>query len=249
MSGKLIRLSRIFQADNRAVVVALDHGQFKHAANGLENMKGIISAVVNGGADGIILNPGPAAQFASVYAGRTALILRVTGASTEHNPKFDYHRRIATVEQAVALGADAVLAMGFIGGEGEARSLALLAQLAGECQHYGMPLIAEMLPVEPDYFYDTGWVRCAARVGYELGADCIKAYFTGAPAYRSVIDSCPVPILIAGGPKVENPLNMVQEALEVGAAGVAFGRNVFESAVPEQEVEKLVAVVHRTPDR
>jgi fructose-bisphosphate aldolase/2-amino-3,7-dideoxy-D-threo-hept-6-ulosonate synthase len=246
MDGKLVRLRRIFQADRRAVVVALDHGQFKHAANGLENMKGVISAVVNGGADGIILNPGPAAQFASVYAGRAALILRVTGASTEHNPEFDYHRRIATVEQAVALGADAVLAMGFIGGEGEAHSLALLAQIADECRRYGMPLIAEMLPVEPDYFYDTGWVRCAVRVGYELGADCIKAYFTGSPAYRSVVDYCPVPILIAGGPKVENPLDMVQQALEAGAAGVAFGRNVFESTVPEQEVEKLVAVVHRT---
>ncbi len=249
MNGKLIRLRRIFQADKRAVVVALDHGQFKHEVDGLNDIREIISTVVDGGADGIILNPGPAAQFASIYAGRTALILRVTGASTEHNPEFDYHRRIVTVEQAVALGADAVLAMGFIGGEGEAHSLALLAQIAGECRHYGMPLIAEMLPVAPDYFYDTGWVRCAARVGYELGADCIKAYFTGSPAYRSVIDSCPVPILIAGGPKVENPLNMVQEALEVGAAGVAFGRNVFESAVPKQEVEKLVAVVHRAPDR
>jgi len=60
MSGKLARLRRIFQADERAVVVALDHGQFKHAATGLEDIKGIISTVVDGGADGVILNPGPA---------------------------------------------------------------------------------------------------------------------------------------------------------------------------------------------
>ena len=248
MNGKLIRLRRIFQADNRAVIVALDHGQFKHAAKGLEDIKGIISAVVDGGADGIILNPGPAMQFTPVYAGQTALILRVTGASTEHNPEFDYHRLIATVEQAIALGADAVLAMGFIGGKGEARSLALLAQIAEECRRYGMPLIAEMLPVEPDYFSDTGWVRCATRVGYELGADCIKAYFTGAPAYRTVVEACPIPILIAGGPKVEDPLDMVRDALDVGVAGVAFGRNVFEAADPKQAVEKLVAVVHRAPN-
>jgi len=244
MSGKLARLRRIFQADERAVVVALDHGQFKHAATGLEDIKGIISTVVDGGADGVILNPGPAAQFSPVYAGRTALILRVTGASTEHNPEFDYHRQITTVEQAVILGADAVLAMGFIGGKGEAESLTLLARIAGECQRYGMPLIAEMLPVEPEHFYDTNWIRCAVRVGYELGADCIKAYFTDAPAYRSVVDACPVPILIAGGPKVEKPLEMVRNALGVGAAGVAFGRNVFEAVDPKQEVEGLVSTVH-----
>jgi DhnA family fructose-bisphosphate aldolase class Ia len=246
MSGKAVRLHRIFRADGRSVVVALDHGQFKHKAKGLDDIGGIIGKVIDGGTDGIILNPGPATQFASIYAGRAALILRLTGASTEHNPDFDYHRPIATVEQAVALGADAVLVMGFIGGAGEARSLELLARIAGDCRSYGMPLIAEMLPVEPDRFYDTEWIRCAARVGYELGADCIKAYFTNAPAYGTVVDNCPVPILIAGGPKVDDPLAMVQDAISLGAAGVAFGRNVFEAANPTQEVEKLVSLVHRS---
>ncbi|MEA3238558.1 MAG: fructose-bisphosphate aldolase [Candidatus Bipolaricaulota bacterium] len=244
MSGKEIRLRRIFRTDGRAVVVALDHGQFKHEAKGLDDIEWIIKRVVDGGADAIILNPGPAKQFASVYAGRSALILRLTGASTEHNPNFDYHRQIATVEQAVALGADAVLVMGFIGGSGEAHSLELLAKIAGDCSRYGMPLIAEMLPVEPDRFNNTKWIRCATRVGYELGADCIKAYFTGESAYKAVIESCPVPILIAGGPKVAEPQDMVRQALGLGAAGVAFGRNVFESDNPTGVIERLVSLVH-----
>ena len=244
MSGEEIRLHHIFREDGRAVVVALDHGQFKHEPQGLEDIKAIIEKVVDGGADGIILNPGPAKQFASVYSGRSGLILRLTGASTEHNPTFDYHRQIATVEQAVSLGADAVLVMGFIGGSGEAHSLELLAKIAGDCRRYGMPLIAEMLPVEPDRFSDTEWIRCAVRVGYELGADSIKAYFTGESAYKSVIDSCPVPILIAGGPKVAKPQDMVRQALELGAAGVAFGRNVFESVDPTGVTQELVSVVH-----
>jgi len=244
MSGKTVRLSRIFRPDGRAVVIALDHGQFKHEAKGLEDINRIIEKTVDGGADAIILNPGPAAQYARVYAGRSALILRLTGASTEHNPNFDYHRAIATVEQAVSLGADAVLVMGFIGGAGEARALELLARIAEDCWRWGMPLIAEMLPVESDQFYDTEWVRCAARVGYELGADCIKAYFTGAPAYRSVIDSCPIPLLIAGGPKVDDPMEMVQDAIALGAAGVAFGRNVFEAEDPVAQTRTLVQVVH-----
>lgn len=245
MNGKVIRLRRIFQADGRAVVVALDHGQFKAPAMGLADLKGIIGKVINGGTDGVILNPGPAKQFADTYAGKTSLILRLTGASTDYNQDFDYHRQIATVKQAVVGGADAVIAMGFIGGKGEARSLELLGRIADECQCCGMPLVAEMLPASLDHFYDTEWVKSAARVGYELGADCIKAYFTGTPGFGEVITHCPVPILIAGGPKVEDPLSIAQEAIALGAAGVAFGRNVFEGDDPIKQVKRLVGLVHQ----
>lgn len=246
MSGKLVRLRHIFREDGRTVIVALDHGQFNAPTRGLINMRQIIEKVIGGGADGVILNPGAATQVADTYAGKTSLILRLTGASTDYNQDFDYHRQIATVQQAVAQGADAVIAMGFIGGKGEARSLELLGRIAGECQHYGMPLIAEMLPAESNHFYDTEWVKCAARVGYELGADCIKAYFTGAPDFGTVIKHCPVPIVIAGGPKVGDPLSIVQEAITLGAAGVAFGRNVFEADDPTRQVEDLVILVHQT---
>ena len=113
MTGTEVRLQRLFREDDRAVVVALDHAQFQGVLPGLQSMRNIVSDVVTGGADGVILNPGAARDCADIYAGRCALIVRVTGASTSVNPSFDYHRQICSIEQAVSLGADAVIAMGF----------------------------------------------------------------------------------------------------------------------------------------
>jgi DhnA family fructose-bisphosphate aldolase class Ia len=244
MTGKCVRLARLFRADKRSVLVALDHAQFHGALPGLESMPSIIENVVAGGADGIILNPGAASACASVYAGQCALVVRVTGASTHRNPSFDYHRSVCSIERAVVLGADAVIAMGFIGGKGEAASLALLAEIAEACSRFGMPLIAEMLPVDPERFQDADWIGLAARVGHELGADIIKAYTTGTDADEKVIHGCGAPFLAAGGPKSADPTELAAHAIGHGAAGIAFGRNVFGADDPRQTVKELVQVVH-----
>ncbi len=249
MTGKLIHMRRLFRGDGRAMVVALDHAQFKGPIQGLVSMPAIVGEVVDGGADGIILNPGAARDCAAVYAGRCALIVRVTGASTEKNTIFDYHRKICSVRQAAYLGADAVIAMGFVGGPGEAASLTLLAQLAEDCSQHAIPLIAEMLPAAPERFGDAEWIAVAARVAYELGADVVKAYTTGTGADATIIGGCGVPFLAAGGAKASDPVNIAADAIQHGAAGIAFGRNVFEAASPRAVVEDLVGVVHGDRDR
>lgn len=244
MTGMKVRYRRLFREDDRAVVIALDHAQFQGALPGLQSMRSIVSDVVAGGADGVILNPGAARDCAEIYAGRCSLIVRVTGASTSYNPIFDYHRQICSVEQAISLGADAVIAMGFVGNDGEAASLALLSEIAETCHRFGMPLIAEMLPAAPDNFQNADWIGLAARVGYELGASIIKAYTTGTAADEQIISNCTLPFLAAGGPKSSNPSEIASKAMTHGAAGVAFGRNVFGSDNPQQVVRDLVREVH-----
>ena len=246
MTGTKVRLRRLFREDGRAVVVALDHAQFHGALPGLESMRSIVENAVAGGADGIILNPGAARNCADIYAGRCALIVRVTGASTSLNPSFDYHRQICSIEQAVSMGADAVIAMGFVGNEGEAASLTLLSEIAEACQLLGVPLVAEMLPAADGKFQDAEWIGIAARVGYELGADVIKAYTTGTDADVNVISGCLLPFLAAGGPKSANPSEIASQAIAHGAAGVAFGRNVFAANSPQEAVRELVKAVHGT---
>ncbi len=246
MTGTKVRLRRLFREDGRAVVVALDHAQFQGALPGLESMRSIVKSAVAGGADGIILNPGAARDCADIYAGRCALIVRVTGASTSLNPSFDYHRQICSIEQAVSMGADAVIAMGFVGNEGEAASLTLLSEIAEACQLLGVPLVAEMLPAADGKFQDAEWIGIAARAGYELGADVIKAYTTGTDADVNVISGCLLPFLAAGGPKSANPSEIASQAIAHGAAGVAFGRNVFATDSPQEAVRELVKAVHGT---
>ncbi|MCK5247716.1 fructose-bisphosphate aldolase [Candidatus Bipolaricaulota bacterium] len=244
MTGMMVRIRRLFREDDRAVVVALDHAQFQGALPGLQSMRSIVSEVVAGGADGVILNPGAARDCAEIYAGRCALIVRVTGACTSLNPSFDYHRQICSIEQAVSLGADSVIAMGFVGNDGEAASLTLLSKIAETCHRFGMPLIAEMLPAASDKFQDAESIGLAARAGYELGASIIKAYTTGTEADKRIISDCSLPFLAAGGPKSANPSEIASTAIAHGAAGVAFGRNVFGADDPQQVVRDLVREVH-----
>jgi len=244
VNGKLIRMRRLFRQDERTVVVALDHGQYKGSIHGLNPLEATVRQVVEAGADGIILNPGAADAGIESYAGSSALILRLTGASTDHNPCFDFHRTILSVDAAVAAGADAVIAMGFVGGEGEAKSLRQLAKAAGDCRHWGMPLIAEMLISAPDKFHDPSWIKLAARVAYELGADAVKVYGASEEGFAEVICDCPIPVLVAGGPGGGDPVAMARKAILDGAAGVAFGRSVFGAVDPASVVRGLVEVVH-----
>lgn len=248
MTGKTVRLARLFRRDGRAVVVALDHAQFKGALPGLTPIARIVEQAVEGRADAVILNPGIVAECLSSLGHGCGLIVRVTGASTDRNPAFDYHRRICSVERAVGLGADAVIAMGFVGGAGEAPSLAQLAEIAEHCEQFGMPLIAEMLPADPERFRDPEWIGLAARAGCELGADVIKAYTTGESVDSDVIRGCGAPFLAAGGPPTDDALRIAKKAMKHGAAGIAFGRNVFGAADPRSAVSELADVVHGAGD-
>jgi DhnA family fructose-bisphosphate aldolase class Ia len=97
--------------------------------------------------------------------------------------------------------------------------------------------------------FDVGHVKHAARVGAELGADIVKVVYTGSVrSFRRVVKGCPVPVVIAGGEKMESDeelLTMVHESLKAGGAGVSIGRNVFQHTSPMRIVEAIGAVVHR----
>lgn len=244
MSGWHIRMRRLFAADGRAVVVALDHGQHKGNLPGLSPFRETIRQVVEAGADGLILNPGAMRMGVEVCDRNVSLILRVTGASTDRDPCFDYHRLILPVEDAVAAGADAVIAMAFVGGKGEAPSLAQLARVASACRRWGMPLIAEMLMSVPERFHDLEWIEPATRVAYELGADVVKVYGASEEGFDKLVRECPVPVLAAGGPGGDDPIALARKVIASGAAGVAFGRSVFGSHDPGTVVRRLVEVVH-----
>ena len=113
-----------------------------------------------------------------------------------------------------------------------------------------MPLLAMMYPrgAKVKDQYDVEVVAHAARVGAELGADMIKTNYTGSPdTFKTVVEGCPVPVIIAGGPKVETDeelLTMVSDAISVGGKGVAIGRNVFQHDNPTKIVRAIASIVH-----
>ncbi|MEM0333499.1 MAG: fructose-bisphosphate aldolase, partial [Candidatus Aenigmatarchaeota archaeon] len=93
--------------------------------------------------------------------------------------------------------------------------------------------------------------RYAARVGAEIGFDVVKTYYTGdKESFSKVVKDCFVPILVAGGPKIEEErefIKIVEDVMSVGAAGIAVGRNVWERNDEEalKILEDLRRIIHK----
>jgi DhnA family fructose-bisphosphate aldolase class Ia len=156
-----------------------------------------------------------------------------------------------SVEDALNLGVDAVVLMAFIGIPVEMKTLRIVAKVAGECYKAKLPLIVEALPgksarIPDDKAPDA--MASAARLGFEHGADLIKTYYTGSvEGFRKVTENCPVPVLIAGGPRmntVEASLGVVQGAMQAGAKGVVFGRNIWQHPDPKGMLRAFQQIIH-----
>ena len=239
VSWRKRRMHHVFGRDGRAVVVAMDGARRGHA-QGLEDAPAAVARVVEGGADAILTTFGMAQAVAGVLGG-TGLIL----ALDSEGPIAGYG-----VEQALRLGADAVELKVFPGNPEESK-LADLRRLAAEAARWGMPLLGEPIPVS---FTDTSAhtmanVSDAARIAAEAGSDLVKVHYVGpVEEYRRrVVQSCYVPVLVLGGPARNDPkdaLQMAADALEAGASGVVFGRNVVTSPRPDRVVAALGELVH-----
>ncbi len=246
-SGKKRRLRRIFQNDNRAVIVPMDHGVTIGPVKGLVNMQGIIDKLLLGDVDAVLINRGIAK---SVDTGNAGLIVHLSGI-TIHCPDPNNKVQICSVDDAVRLGADAVSVHINVGAKQEAQMLSMLGKVACECDDYGMPLLTMMYPRGPNIrdSHAVDVVAHAARLGAELGADIIKTNYTGdVESFKDVVSGCHVPVIIAGGPKVETTmyvLQMVKDSITAGVAGLSIGRNVFQHEDPTKIVKALSAIVHK----
>jgi DhnA family fructose-bisphosphate aldolase class Ia len=210
-----------------------------------------VTACAAGRPDGVLATWHIARRYAAELAD-IGLVLRVDGGVSDLGPMGgeDVSDVLYRAEQALSLGADAVVILAFPGAPDEARSLKRLARLCAECEQLGLPVMAEMIP--------GGWgravewsvenVRAAARIGVELGADIIKTVCPDpVGSFSAVVEGCPAPVVALGGPKVESEDEVVQLArgvVEAGAAGVAFGRNVWGSPDPAKVIARLHEAVH-----
>jgi fructose-bisphosphate aldolase / 2-amino-3,7-dideoxy-D-threo-hept-6-ulosonate synthase len=244
--GKERRLDRIFRTDNRSVIVPMDHGVTIGPINGIEKMQEITNSLLKGNVDAILVHKGIAKH---VNAGKAGLIVMLSGA-TNLNPNQNNKVQVCSVQEAVRLGADAVSVHVNVGAQDEDKMLTTLGKVSDECDIFGMPLLAMMYPRGPKITDEHApeVVAHAARLGAELGADIIKTNYTGdIETFRTVVESCPAPIVIAGGPKaktIKEILVMTEEAMKAGSAGLSIGRNIFQHEKPKLIVEALSAIVH-----
>ncbi len=250
MIGKAIRMERILDRNSgKTVIVPMDHGITMGPIKGLENMRDTIGKMVDGGANAIVLHKGIVKAGHRGRGKDVGLIMHLSG-STSMSPEPNTKVPVCTVEEAIKLGADAISVHVNLGTEGDTLMLAFLGEVSNQCQNWGMPLLAMIYARGRKVAneFDVKVVKHAARVGAELGADIVKVNYTGSPeSFREVVDGCPVPVVIAGGEKVETDddlFRMVTGAMEAGAAGVSIGRNVFQHAHPEEIVTAIGRLVH-----
>jgi class I fructose-bisphosphate aldolase len=258
--GKKIRLNRVLGgAEHRALVVAFDHALVLGPIPGTEDPLGKIRQFAQANVDALLLNLGLIRQFANstIPGPLPALIARldwttVWSAVGQNGSGALHSSLLARPEEALRHGADAVLTYLIVGtgdAEFEMKEIARNAEVARECERVGIPLIVESLARGKDVQNpgDPKWLNLHTRMAAELGADAVKTDYSGDTAsMRSVVEKCTIPILVLGGSRHatdKHALDVVREVEAAGAAGVFFGRNVFQAKNISTFLEKARAAL------
>jgi class I fructose-bisphosphate aldolase len=248
--GKAIRLERIFNRNTgRTIIVPMDHGVSVGPIKGLVHVRDAVTRLVEGGANAGLVHRGLVACGHRTQGRDFGLIVHLS-ASTCLSPFPHAKTLTTTVEDAIRLGADAVSIHVNLGDETERHMLADFGKVASSAANWGMPLLAMVYARGPKVKgeFDPEMVAHCARIGMELGADVVKVPYTGDKAtFAQAIEGCCIPVLIAGGPKLDSTrdlLQMVRDSLDAGGSGLSIGRNVFQHEDPVNLVRALNAIVH-----
>ena len=239
--GMRNRFARIVKpADGRAVMLAVDHGYFLGPTSGLEEPRKTIEPLLPY-ADSIMLTRGVLRSSVDPAA-NIPIVLRVSG-GTSILKELSNEEITVSIEDAVRLNVSAMALSIFVGSEFEKQTLVSLARLVDEGLKYGIPVLA-VTAVGKDMARDARYLGLACRIAAELGADLVKTYYC--EEFESVVQSCPVPIIVAGGKKTpeREALELAFNSVAGGAVGVDMGRNIFQSDSPVGMIRAVGAIVH-----
>ena len=260
--GKAVRLQKFWKR-KRSVLIPFDHANYSGPVPGIEDTLRLTERIASTEADGILITPGVLKHVAPVV-GDLGILLRIDGGFTKYTTDQRDFEEICSVEDALRLGADAVIIFTFLNTDAEAASVRRLGKTATDADHWGVPLVAEILPRSllnnhfgtqmfvqregnrPDIFDET---RTAVRIGAEVGADVVKTRYTGdIDQFREVVRSAGARVIVAGGPLLgesdEALLSLAAHCVKADADGIIFGRNVWQHPKMEKLIAALCAIVH-----
>lgn len=249
-TGKENRLARIIsKKSNRALIVPMDHGVTAGPIQGLTEMHATMNDMIAGGADALVLHKGLIRRCRFADGKRTALIMHLS-ASTSLSPHTNSKTLVGSVEEALRLGVDAVSVHINLGDSREHEMLTDMGRVAGQCENWGMPLLAMVYARGPHVknSHAPSVVAHCARVGMELGADIVKVPYTDeANTFADVVKACGIPVVLAGGKRITSDrdfLTMAADAIKAGASGLSVGRNIFQHPRRGKLLKALRGIVH-----
>jgi len=237
------RISKIINPkDGHTVMLAVDHGYFMGPTTGLENIKNMTDPLIEY-ADTLMLTRGALRNYIDPET-KIPIVLRVSGGTSILNETNLLHEGIVVdIEDAIRLNVSGVAFSILVGQHFERDTILGMTEYIDECERYGIPLLA-VTAVGKGLGKDAKYLSLASRMAAELGAHMVKTYYC--KDFQRVIDTCPVPIVIAGGKKMpeQEALQMAYDALQAGAIGVDMGRNVFQSSDPVVMIKAVRSIVH-----
>ncbi|MHC4952544.1 MAG: 3-hydroxy-5-phosphonooxypentane-2,4-dione thiolase [Planctomycetota bacterium] len=239
--GLSSRISRILQPDTgKTVMLAVDHGYFLGPTSGLERPGETVAPLLEY-ADSLMCTRGVLRNCVDP-AVTPPVVLRVSGGPSILRDLSNESLTVA-MRDAVRLGVSAVALSIFVGSEHEKQTLVNLSRLVDQGIEHGIPVLA-VTAVGRDMARDARYLSLCCRIAAEMGAHLVKTYHC--PEFEQVVDTCPVPIVVAGGKKVaeRDALALARAAVDGGARGVDMGRNIFQSEHPVAMIQAVRAVVH-----
>jgi putative autoinducer-2 (AI-2) aldolase len=239
------RLARIIKPQTgRTVMLAVDHGYFLGPTKKLESVSRTIEPLMNY-ADALMLTRGILRTSVNPETS-VPIVLRVSGGSSIIGEDLSNEVITTSIEDAIRLNVSAIALSIFVGSEYESQTLESLAMLVNMGQEFGIPVLAVTAVGKELAKRDSRFLSLACRIAAEFGASFVKTYYC--EEFEKVVESCPVPIVIAGGPKLETELDafeMAHDAINKGAVGVDMGRNIWQNNNPVAMLKAVRAVVHK----
>ena len=238
------RLARIIRPETgHTVMLAVDHGYFLGPTSRIENPRATIAPLLPF-ADALMPTRGVLRTSVDPKTS-TPIVLRVSGGTSIIGPSLADEEITTSFEDAVRLNVAAVSLSIFVGTEHEHQTLMNLADLVNEGEALGIPVLAVTAVGKELGKRDARFLSLSCRIAAELGAHIVKTYYC--EDFEKVVEGCPVPVVIAGGPKLETMKDVLQltyDAISRGAVGVDMGRNIWQSEAPVAAIQAVRAVVH-----
>ena len=238
------RLSRLIQKDGKALFLPIDHGYFQGPTHKLERPGETIKPLIRY-ADALMLTRGVLRNCVDP-AFEKPVILRVSGGISIVGEDLTNEGLTTSITEIVRLNASAVSMSIFVGSKNEHQSLTNLAKLVDGCEDYGIPVMAVTAVGKELEKREARYLALSCRIAAEIGARVVKTYYCR-EQFEKVVEGCPVPVVIAGGPKTDTQMEVfefVYDGMQKGAIGVNLGRNIWQSEHPEASIRAIRAIVH-----
>ncbi|MEK6589743.1 MAG: 3-hydroxy-5-phosphonooxypentane-2,4-dione thiolase [Nitrospinota bacterium] len=241
--GMRNRLAQLIKSDGRCLFLPIDHGYFLGPTSKLEKPGETIKPLLPY-ADALFVTRGVLRSCVPPDSG-VPVILRVSGGTSIVGKDLANEGITTSVKEVIRLNASAVGLSIFIGSEYERQTLLNLSSLVDEAEEYGIPVMAVTAVGKELEKRDARYLGLCCRIAAELGAKVVKTYWC--ENFEKVVNSCPVPVVIAGGPKTETDLEVLEfvyDGIQRGAIGVNLGRNIWQNNHPVAMIKAIRAIIH-----